>query len=133
MKVIEKLDIKIKELLLVAPAIEPKFGPDSKRIFWDNFDFNYDYKSISERVEKVSILSDNTEADYREEYLTYLADQLNCPLYKVDGAKKHFIAETEPAILELLKPSIKVFTTRADTIFSAAFVVLAPEHELVGK
>ncbi len=30
-------------------------------------------------------------------------------------------------------PKIKVFTTRADTIFSAAFVVLAPEHELVTK
>ncbi|MFN8016083.1 MAG: leucine--tRNA ligase [Acidimicrobiia bacterium] len=28
---------------------------------------------------------------------------------------------------------IKVFTTRADTIFSAAFVVLAPEHQLVNE
>jgi leucyl-tRNA synthetase len=29
--------------------------------------------------------------------------------------------------------SIKVFTTRADTIFGATYVVLAPEHELVQK
>ncbi|HLB65988.1 MAG TPA: leucine--tRNA ligase, partial [Candidatus Saccharimonadales bacterium] len=31
------------------------------------------------------------------------------------------------------KDSITVFTTRADTVFSAAFMVLAPEHSLVSK
>jgi len=31
------------------------------------------------------------------------------------------------------KENIKIFTTRADTIFGATFIVLAPEHELVEK
>lgn len=31
------------------------------------------------------------------------------------------------------KEKIRIFTTRIDTLFSGAFLVLAPEHELVGK
>jgi leucyl-tRNA synthetase len=129
MKVVEKLDIKIKELLLVAPAFEPKFS-SKKRIFWDNFDFTYKYKKISQGANKISILSDNAETD-REKYLEYLSEELNCPLHKVDAAKRHFVAEVEPSILEILQPSLKVFTTRHDTQYGVTFLVLAPEHPLV--
>jgi len=131
MKVVEKLDVKIKELLLVGPAVEPKFS-SKQRIFWDNFDFTYDYKKISQGADKVSIMSDNAEAD-REKYLEHLSKELNCPLHKVNAVKRHFVAEVEPSILEILQPSLRVFTTRADTIFSAAFMVLAPEHPLVAN
>jgi len=46
-----------------------------------------------------------------------------------DGALINFPIEKESAN----KDYIKVFTTRADTIFGATFIVLAPEHELVDK
>src|SRR5690625_4340651 len=39
----------------------------------------------------------------------------------------------EPAQLHASKPVIRVFTTRADTIFGATFMVLAPEHPLVDE
>lgn len=44
-----------------------------------------------------------------------------------DGAMMDFIVDNEE------KKKIKIFTTRADTIFGATFIVLAPEHELVEK
>ncbi|MCD4678992.1 MAG: leucine--tRNA ligase [Bacteroidales bacterium] len=46
-----------------------------------------------------------------------------------NGALINFPIEKESAN----KDYIKVFTTRADTIFGATFIVLAPEHELVDK
>lgn len=130
MKVLEKLDVTIRELLLVAPAVEPKFS-SKKRTFWDNFDFKYNYKSISQHADKISILSDNAEAEYREKYLEYLSKQLSCPLHKVDALERHFIAKAEPAVLEILQPGLKVFTTRHDTQYGVTFLVLAPEHPLV--
>lgn len=52
-------------------------------------------------------------------------------------AQKHWIGRSVGAEVKFaVKESdevIPVFTTRIDTLFSGAFIVLAPEHELVGK
>lgn len=45
--------------------------------------------------------------------------------------KPHFDGNQEPTVLEALLPSIKVFTTRPDTIFGATYMVVAPEHPLI--
>ncbi len=45
-------------------------------------------------------------------------------------AQRNWIGKSEGA--EILFDGIKVFTTRPDTIFGATYVVLAPEHPLVG-
>jgi leucyl-tRNA synthetase len=132
MKVLENLDIKIRSLVLVAPAVEPKFS-SKERSFWKNFDLTYDYEEIMRKAGDISVLSDNSEAEYRQEYLEYLAKKLDSPLSKVDAQKRHFIAEVEPDVLAVLQPSLKVFTTRHDTQYGVTFMVLAPEHPLVKK
>lgn len=51
--------------------------------------------------------------------------------------QKHWIGKSEGAEIKFSVKdydfNIKVFTTRPDTIFGATYMVLAPEHELVGK
>ncbi|MDW8279751.1 MAG: leucine--tRNA ligase [bacterium] len=75
--------------------------------------------------------------------ITNYASRLINDLKNVDwpeGTKKRqldWIGRSEGAILEFkidkIKDSIKVFTTRADTLFGATFLVLAPEHYQIQK
>ncbi|MFA6392872.1 MAG: class I tRNA ligase family protein [Candidatus Paceibacterota bacterium] len=61
-------------------------------------------------------------------------------LEKIKIQQRNWIGKSEGSEIEFkissrqgLAEKIKVFTTRADTIFGATYVVLAPEHELVSK
>lgn len=75
--------------------------------------------------------------------ITKYADRLDSDLDKVNYLEKikiqqrNWIGKSEGSEIEFpIKGSIdkvKVFTTRADTIFGATYVVLAPEHDLVNK
>ena len=75
--------------------------------------------------------------------ITKYADRLDKDLDKVNYLEKikiqqrNWIGKSEGSEIEFpIKDTslkIKVFTTRADTIFGATYVVLAPEHELVSN
>ncbi len=72
-----------------------------------------------------------------------LVDDLNPPAGGLDWQETakvgqiNWIGRSEGTVaefkLENLEESIEVFTTRADTIFGATYLVLAPEHPLVEK
>lgn len=73
--------------------------------------------------------------------ITKYADELISGLDNIDWpeqtktSQKNWIGKSEGATINFgIKDSelgIKVFTTRADTLFGATYMVLAPEHELV--
>jgi leucyl-tRNA synthetase len=64
-------------------------------------------------------LDDKSQMDWSD---TTTTAQRNSPA-RSDGAEPHFVVAQER--------SIRVFTTRPDTLFGATFMVLAPEHPLV--
>ncbi len=63
-------------------------------------------------------------------------DNLDWP-HAIKESQKNWIGRSEGSELEFTivnsDQKIKVFTTRADTLFGVTYVVLAPEHELVSK
>jgi leucyl-tRNA synthetase len=71
--------------------------------------------------------------DYADRMLADL-DQLQWPEH-IKEAQRNWIGRSEGSEIEFaLKGSeakIKVFTTRADTLFGATYMVLAPEHPLI--
>lgn len=75
--------------------------------------------------------------------ITKYADKLLSNLSKIDWsehikvAQRNWIGQSEGAMLEFpvanSKEKIEIFTTRPDTILGATYMVLAPEHPLIGK
>jgi len=75
--------------------------------------------------------------------ITEYADRLIDDLEKVDWpetakiAQQNWISRSRGSEIHFLLPNskevIKVFTTRADTLYGATYLVLAPEHPLVTK
>lgn len=73
--------------------------------------------------------------DFAEDLLSGL-DNLSWP-EEIKASQRNWIGKSEGAEIDFKivgkEESITVFTTRADTVFSGTFVILAPEHPLIEK
>lgn len=130
MKVAEKLKNKIAGLVLAGGFAEPKFK-DHPRPFETTFSWKFNWRKIKANCGFVKILSAANDYAVPAEQGRILAEKLSGELIEVRAKGEHFTAGQEPAILENLIPSIKVFTTRPDTIFGATYLAISPEHKII--
>ncbi len=100
-------------------------------MFERNFDWKFDFKKISKSASVRIVISDTTEGNALATQQKDLAAAINAVIIADKAVETHFDSKAEPLLLRGMLESITVFTTRADTLFGATFMVLAPEHPLV--
>lgn len=93
---------------------------------WRHEDKPVSKKTLKQWFFKITDYADRLEADL---------DQLDWP-EGIKSMQRNWIGRSKGAELDFKidgrGDTIKIFTTRADTLFGATFMVLAPEHELAG-
>lgn len=132
MKLLMRINSPVRGLVLVASAMDPVTQTTESRVFHKTFNWNIDFEFLKKNVGFRIVLSDLKEAK-RINYLESLSKKLDAQIFVDFATKEHFTANEEPLVLQAILPSIKVFTTRPDTLFGATYCVLAPEHKLLDE
>lgn len=130
-KLLPRLKEKISSVIMIAPPIEPDFHMSPPVDLTYCTDWVFDWDAIKQKAISFEILLDVNDNKVKNEHGKRIAQELNSSFEIVTAEKSHFCGEKEFFILEKTLKNIKVFTTRANTLFGVTYVVLAPEHELV--
>jgi len=120
---------KFKKIILIGTN---KGNEAQNSDFYKNGEFNYE--KIKKHCDEFVVIHSRDDEWVNFESGTLNAKGLDAKFYQLNN-RGHFGRKVKdiPELIGELFQNIKIFTTRPDTIFGATFMVLSPEHELVGK
>lgn len=108
LKLIESLDYKIDDLVLVSGFIDNNFyeGDEDIENLANSCDWIFNFDEIKSKVENIHILRPMIDTAVTIEQTKSLSEHLNSPIHTFEQIEDHACGETEPGILNYIKRNI---------------------------